>query len=120
MTKIVINRCWGGFGLSDEAFGELLKRKGVEFESRQGKYSTISYYAKGHLDEDDHYISPYDYTRGEQRADPDLVAIVEEMGEKSWGNCAELKIVEIPDDVEWEVDEYDGMEHVAEKHRTWV
>jgi hypothetical protein len=28
-------------------------------------------------------------------------------------------VIEIPDDVEWEVEEYDGLEWVAEKHRTW-
>jgi hypothetical protein len=28
-------------------------------------------------------------------------------------------VVEIPDDVNWQVEEYDGMEHIAEKHRTW-
>jgi len=30
-----------------------------------------------------------------------------------------LKVVEIPDDVEWNVQEYDGNEWVAEKHRIW-
>jgi hypothetical protein len=39
--------------------------------------------------------------------------------EKSSGVYAELKIVDIPDDVEWEIDEYDGKEWVAEVHRTW-
>jgi hypothetical protein len=28
-------------------------------------------------------------------------------------------VVEIPDGVEWEIAEYDGLEWVAEKHRTW-
>jgi hypothetical protein len=32
---------------------------------------------------------------------------------------AELEVVEIPDDVEWIIVDYDGMEHIAEKHRTW-
>ena len=27
--------------------------------------------------------------------------------------------VSIPDDVEWQIEEYDGMEWVAEAHRTW-
>jgi len=27
--------------------------------------------------------------------------------------------VEIPDDVKWHIHEYDGLEHVAEDHRTW-
>jgi DNA-directed RNA polymerase beta subunit len=48
-----------------------------------------------------------------------LVDIVETMGEKSFGSFAELKVVEIPNDVEWQIDEYDGAEWVAEVHRTW-
>lgn len=32
---------------------------------------------------------------------------------------ADLKIVEIPPDVDWEINEYDGVEWVAETHRTW-
>jgi hypothetical protein len=53
------------------------------------------------------------------RADPLLVQVVEELGEFADGRHAELKIVEIPDDVKWQIDEYDGLEWVAEKHRTW-
>jgi hypothetical protein len=30
-----------------------------------------------------------------------------------------LRIVEIPDGVEWHISEYDGIEHIAENHRTW-
>jgi hypothetical protein len=48
-----------------------------------------------------------------------LVKVVEDLGIESFGFAANLKIVEIPDDVDWEVMEYDGMEHIAEKHRTW-
>ena len=33
--------------------------------------------------------------------------------------CSTLKIIEIPDDVDWIIEEYDGNEWVAEKHRTW-
>jgi hypothetical protein len=54
-----------------------------------------------------------------ERNDPVLVQVVEELGEDANGAHAELKIVEIPDDVEWQIDEYDGVEWVAEKHRTW-
>lgn len=55
----------------------------------------------------------------EDRDDLDLISLVEELGEKANGDCAELKILEIPDDVEWEIKEYDGNEWVAEIHRTW-
>ena len=30
-----------------------------------------------------------------------------------------LKIVEIPDDIEWTIQNEDGIEWIAEKHRTW-
>jgi hypothetical protein len=35
------------------------------------------------------------------------------------GSFSRLKIVEIPDGVEWTIQEFDGNEWVAEKHRTW-
>lgn len=57
------------------------------------------------------------------RHDPDLVRVVEELGgdhrEGASGACAELRVVEIPDGTDYEIDEYDGNEHIAEKHRTW-
>jgi hypothetical protein len=48
-----------------------------------------------------------------------LIQVVEELGEKASGRFADLKVVEIPDDVEWQIDEYDGLEWVSERHRTW-
>lgn len=54
-----------------------------------------------------------------RRDHPELIRVVEEMGEDANGACASLKVVEIPDGVSWHVEEYDGNEHVAEDHRTW-
>jgi hypothetical protein len=48
-----------------------------------------------------------------------MIQVVEELGAAANGPCADLKVVEIPDGVEWEIDGHDGMEHVAERHRTW-
>lgn len=87
--KIVINDCYGGFSLSEEAYEEL----GVEGDS----------YA----------------LRCTGRNDADLVRVVEKLGEAANGACANLKVIEIPDDVEWHIEEYDGIEWVAENHRTW-
>jgi hypothetical protein len=47
-----------------------------------------------------------------ERTDPHLVATVEALG-------GALKVVEVPDGVEWTIEDYDGREWVAEKHRTW-
>lgn len=57
--------------------------------------------------------------RPDNRADPKLIQVVKELGKKANGACAHLKIVEIPEGIEWTVEEYDGLEWIAEKHRTW-
>lgn len=33
--------------------------------------------------------------------------------------AGDLKIVEVPDGIKWQIEEYDGWEHVAEAHQTW-
>lgn len=53
------------------------------------------------------------------RSDPDLVAVVEELGDEANGMCAQLKVVEIPDGIAWEINEYDGLESVHEQHSSW-
>lgn len=57
--------------------------------------------------------------RIENREDPLLIQVIEELWEEASGRCGSLEIVEIPDDVEYTIEEYDGLEHIAEKHRTW-
>ncbi len=94
--KIVINKCFGGFGLSKLAVEKIAQRKGVDASA----------------------VDEYDI-KSEGRADPDVVAVVEELGRDADGRFAELKVVEIPDGVRWFISEYDGIEHIAETHRTW-
>ena len=119
--KIVINSDFGGFGLSDEAFEMLLDKKGIEWEKvNTGKtfgFDRISYFHKGHAGDDKYYISDYDYY--ENRSDKDLVEIVERLGSAADGKFSSLKVIEIPDGVDWQVMEYDGREWIAERHRTW-
>ncbi|MEI8135671.1 MAG: hypothetical protein WCH46_11480 [bacterium] len=94
MQKIVINSRHGGFGLSDEAMRRYAEIKKIE---------------------DVNSVHIYDICRD----DPALVQVVEELGEKSHDRYSELRVVEIPDRISWIVLEYDGLEHVAEQHRTW-
>ena len=116
--KVVINDSFGGFGLSDAAFEIFLDRKGIAWEKQhRGDYDWHEYYHAGHLGEDEHFLYSREMT--EDRSDLDLVAVVEELGTKANGFCADLKVVEIPDGVKWHISEYDGLEHIAEDHRTW-
>jgi len=53
------------------------------------------------------------------RNDPSLVQVVRTLGKKANGPYADLGVVEIPDSIGYEIEEYDGIEWIAEKHRTW-
>lgn len=54
-----------------------------------------------------------------ERDDPLLVQVVEELGDAAGGDFSKLRVAEIPADVEYTIEEYDGNEHIAEAHRTW-
>jgi len=120
-VKVAINRCFGGFGITDAAFEKLLNRKGIAFDKVEKKEDSAflgaSYYKVGHAGDDQHYLSHSEFY--EDRSDPDLIAVIEEMGDAANDWAAEIGIIEIPDDVKWHIHEYDGIEHVAEDHRTW-
>lgn len=53
------------------------------------------------------------------RDDPDLVAVIEAMGEAADGEYGKLKVVEIPDGIKWYVQDLGGCEIIHEEHRTW-
>ena len=139
--KVVINRCFGGYGLSHEAIMRYLDLRGITVypeqdggtwkfwtywlqkpEDRLEQKEDEDFYAMS-MDERQAYNKQYsDETFGVEdisRDDPVLIEVIEELGDAANGDHAELAIVEIPDDVEWEISEYDGSEHVAEKHRVW-
>ena len=100
--KIVINRCFGGFGLTKAVFNEL----------------GFVYDGYGSMHNEDFGIDSDEYLA--YRADPKLIAAIEKVGiEESTAALAELEIVDIPDGVEWEINDYDGVETVHEQHRSW-
>ena len=144
--KVAINKCFGGFDLSLKAQKRILELKGLPmFAYKQTKYSfsdginlyervdevkeiregipadyiftkdmgkSFSIFPKG----DD---SGYWYYGNLDRTDPDLIQTVEEMGKEASGRFGDIQIVEIPDDVLWEISDYDGIETVHEVHRNW-
>ena len=115
MKQIVINTCYGGFNLSPQAVALYSEYKGIKVIGKKDPDYWFTHYWIDGIEDDEHHFDPNDIPRD----DPHLVAVVAELGDGAAGEHAKLKIVEIPDDVLWEVDEYDGMEHVQEKHRTW-
>lgn len=158
--KIVINKCFGGFGLSPLAVKRIADLQGREcyfFTNRGpdgeldfGKHHPVSMEQAAKerhmwsafdipnpdetllsqenwhsMTDEEKQASNEDYDnhsidhRDIKRDDHFLIQVVEELGEAANSHFAELKVVEIPDGVDWEIDEYDGSEHIAEKHRTW-
>jgi sucrose-6-phosphate hydrolase SacC (GH32 family) len=97
VQHIVINNCHGGFGLSWDAQIAYLDRAGIAYTlgDRESRDDTIRFGQEIKLDNGDDWYAERDI----QRDDPILVGIVREM--------------------EWTIDEYDGQEWVAEKHRIW-
>jgi len=89
--KIAINKCFGGFSLSEQAYKSL----GLKWDG-------------------------YGYKYNDKRTNPKLIKVIEKIGEEmASGKNAKIKIVEIPDNIGWEISEYDGTETVHEKHRSW-
>lgn len=143
--KVVINKCFGGFGLSPLAMVELIKLGSPIIES----YPAIEYYGgnnpkidrdwKANYERDltaavneiegykfglfstlykDEMV--YNYKRADEfRTDPLLVKVVKKLGKRANGYCADLKIIDVPVTVKFQIEEYDGLEHIAEVHQTW-
>jgi len=137
MQKIVINSCFGGYCLSHKGVMAYAKRKGIKLytyiderdneRNRTGHYkeydgkenTSFVYYFKKPIKKnkpDDRAFFSYNNIK---RDDPDLIAVVKKLGKKANGTCADLKVVEIPDGVKWEIDEYDGNESIEEVHQKW-
>jgi hypothetical protein len=98
--KVVVNCCYGGFNLSDDAvklFEELTA--GVP--------------------RDQYWCCVTDV----RRDDPCLLEVIDRIGlAATSGRFAKLGIAEVPDHIPrdgWIILDYDGKEWVAEKHQTW-
>jgi hypothetical protein len=137
--KIVINKCFGGFGLSHEAVMLYAEKKGIKLYFRNHpslpnsdlfvQYCRVSpeeynaleaeYSKKKNGIREFNELGLYFSSTDIERNDPILVQTVEELGDKANTRFSDLKVVEIPDGVQWEIDEYDGIETVHEVHRSW-
>lgn len=82
--QVVINRCYGGFGLSAEVEEIITNLLGEDGFHEMERHSPI------------------------------LVSLVKQMGERANGNCAKLEVVDIPDGLDYDIEEYDGYESLTE------
>lgn len=100
--QIVINRCFGGFSLSQEAQKWIAVRKGISlrYEEKTGTYYVIDFKEHEWETISDHVT----------RDDPDLIQVVLQLGAAANGPHAELKVIDITIDID--INRHDGMESV--------
>ena len=144
--KIVLNGCYGGFGLSYEAMYLYLIASGktpyfyVDVSSydeytKQHRYKRVTLGEANTLAHKFIYCSttdqgtyvdhfPVDIVnfRYIDRTDPVLVSIVETIGsEYASGRFARLELVEISDGTLYKIDEYDGLESlITQEDDDWL
>jgi hypothetical protein len=81
--KVVVNKCYGGFGLSEKA--------------RQMLNADIE--------------KVWELEDAKNRNNPELINAVETLGDEVNTRSSELKVVEIPETAtDWDIKEYDGFE----------
>lgn len=109
--KVVYNACYGGFSLS---------MKAVDWLEYNSKDETLLEHIKNCRKDRLYSISAFRdqmlcYSVSEyfdcKRHHKDLVTVVEALGNKASGTCAELEIMEISGN-QYRIDEYDGFEEV--------
>jgi hypothetical protein len=106
MREVVINTCYGGFGLSKKAYELYLKLKNITTYPETDKWgSTIHWLNK---EKTEHF-----YDRHLERHDPTLVSVVKQLGKGANGLCANLEVVEVQG--RYRIDEYDGLESIEEE-----
>lgn len=136
--KVILNKCYGGFSVSQEAYELYAKKKGIELfayklDFKNGK----PIYRKTDMGSSIFTITfTKDFgdciefsnnnsekcclsLRDNHREDPVLIEVVEELGERANSPFAKLVVVDIPDGMEYEIDDYDGFETLHQKVETW-
>ena len=161
--KIILNKCFGGFGFSPKVYVEYAKRKGIDLFVYDEKHSnksmfdyettyfkvpleqiTFDNYAFASVNVNNRLFMPHFctmdlgdsfsnkdkqkynalnkhslYLNEHYRTDEVLISIVEDLGSEANGKFADLKIVEIPDDLDYVIDDYDGIETLHQNVPTW-
>lgn len=102
MEKIVINKCYGGYGLSDQALDWLKEKDAFKNEEQYQREKDCF---------KEHGMS---FFFGDDRSNPLLIECVEALKEKASGQCSNLVVEEVfgKEDVTFEIESYDGFETI--------
>ncbi|MBQ2641337.1 MAG: hypothetical protein IJG15_04995 [Lachnospiraceae bacterium] len=133
--KVILNKCYGGFRPSHEAYRFYCEKKGLGLYAYQ-LGPDLRYHRAKDLDSafttyftkdmgdvvngsrevvwDDHLCLDETY-----REDPALIAAVETLGPAASSYVSKLVVVEIPDGMEYVIDDYDGVETLHQRVEEW-
>lgn len=139
--KIIINKCYGGFRISHETILFLIAKNSEVVQkisikqysipqkhldkftplSAHPEYWSSNFYHYLLVDKNKENVYMVRDESGQRiRTHPDLINAIEQLGSKAAsGKHAELAIVEVPDGIDWSIDDYQGTETIHEKHRSW-
>ncbi len=131
--KVAINTDHGRFDLSPKAVARLYELGGnVEWHDIHDLYPNTeegrrdfadcqadSNWANAVIDGKIVRYGGNAYREPRSRICPKLIQVIEELGQEANGFGSSIKIVEVPDDVDFYIGGDGGIEHVAEKHRCW-
>lgn len=116
--KIVIDSGNLGFSLSHEGILRFAELGGVKLYFKTDEFGYTWYYTTENLDENSlYFFNTYD---SEFRRNLNLIQVINELGDRANGEYAKLKVVEIPEGIEFGIGMPDyGSEWIYEQHRTW-
>ncbi|MDB4461469.1 hypothetical protein N9043_00815 [bacterium] len=140
--KVLYNaRFGGGFTLSNLATHLYAKKKGIDLtwyiENNDRTYSRVDGVPSGNSYSSYSSIHPSTIDMGvllgkfednnlyylgrceDIRSDPDLVDVVEQLGDCASGWSSYIQVEEIPDDAEYEISEYNGIEEILPPRMSW-
>lgn len=139
--KVILNKCYGGFGVSDAAYRLYAEKKGIKIfaysqKCQNGKWG---FWRVDDVNENNADLRWWYFKkdfgkfalenevdfgenlslRDKYREDPVLVEVVEELGHDADGRYAHLVVVDIPDGMDYVIDEYDGIETLHQRVQEW-
>ena len=135
--KVILNKCYGGFEVSDKGYKLYAEKKNLPIcaykeDYHSGHYKKINgaitdnfgvtYFTK---DFGDCFIPAEEdwkyhlYLSNEDREDSTLIEVVEELGKEASGRNGNLIVIDVPDGMKYVIDDYDVIETLHEEVPVW-